>query len=64
MGKLIMAIWTFLTYCLVAGLAWFWVLGIQYSVWRLFGIAFLQTLCFVFQWFLIDELNKKVEAKK
>lgn len=47
MKRGIVFLWQFLSYCLVAGLAWFWVLGIQFSVWRLMGIAFLQVLTLV-----------------
>lgn len=49
MSRIALLLWTFLSYCLVAGIAWYWVLGMQFSVWRLMGVALLQMLCFALQ---------------
>ena len=37
-------LWQFVSYPLIAGTAWYWVLGIHFPFWKILVIAVIQTL--------------------
>ena len=55
-------VWTILHYCLIAGLAWRFVLGQHFPFWKLLIIAVLSAVTSVIQYCIFSD--KRREAKK